>query len=260
MLGRMRKRSLLAVPFVLGLVLAPACGGDDDDGGGGGSGGTGGGSPDNVGSVCKVAGDCFPGVEAGALKGEAICLDRTDEGYCTHMCQDDSDCCAVEGECKTSLKQVCAPFESTAGKKCFLSCENADIGGADANQYCRDNVHPDFGCRSTGGGNQNRKVCFPVACGVGESCAADAECAAGLVCLTSFKGGYCGKSDCAVNADCPTGSLCVKNGSGSYCALTCAAPGDCATCRGADVAATCKADATFMEAGTTGSVCVPANK
>ena len=258
----MRKTTLLAASLLVSLTaFAAACGSDDDDdGGGGGSGGTGGGSPDNVGSVCKAATDCFDEIDASALKGEAMCLDRTDEGYCTHLCTTDADCCAIEGECKTGLKQVCAPFESTGKKMCFLSCEGADIGGADSEQYCRDNVHPDFGCRSTGGGKENKKVCFPTACGVGESCGADAECDAGLTCLTDFQGGYCGKQDCAANADCPTGSLCVKNGSSSYCARTCAAPGDCTACRGADVAASCKADATFAESGTTGSVCVPAAK
>lgn len=256
----MRKSLLLVAPFLLGSVLAAACGSDDKDDGAGGSGGTGGGSPDNVGSVCKVAADCFPEVDAAALLGAAQCLDKTDEGYCTHLCQADTDCCAVEGECKTGLNQVCAPFENTNQKMCFLSCEGADTGGKDADQYCRDNVSPDFGCRSTGGGSQNRKVCFPTNCGVGESCGVDAECAAGLVCLTSFSGGYCGKADCKANADCPTGSLCVQNGSSSYCARTCAAPADCASCRGADVAADCRADATFVEAGTTGSVCVPPAK
>ena len=259
----MRHASKLALLiFVTGSIFASACGSDDkDDGGGkGGGGGTGGGSPDNVGSACKVAADCFPEVDAAVLLGEAMCLDRTDEGYCTHLCQADSDCCAVPGECTTTLKQVCAPFESTGQKMCFLSCENTDLGGADADQYCRDNVSPDFGCRSTGGGAQNRKVCFPTDCGVGESCAVDAECATGLVCLTGFTGGYCGEKDCKANADCPNGSLCVMNGSSSYCARTCAAAGDCATCRPANLAATCKADATFMEAGTTGSVCIPAAK
>lgn len=257
----MPNRSLFALVIVIvAAVIAAACGSDDKDDGKGGSGGTGGGSPDNVGSACKVAADCFPKIDAGALLGEVQCLDRTDEGYCTHLCTTDADCCAVDGECKTGLKQVCAPFESTGKMMCFLSCESADLGGADADAHCRDNVSPDFGCRSTGGGKLNRKVCFPSACGVGETCAVDAECAAGLVCLTSFKGGYCGKSDCQANADCPNGSLCVKNAGSSYCALGCTAPADCAACRGVDLAATCKSDATFMESGTTGSVCVPAAK
>jgi hypothetical protein len=249
----------VALCLVSTMAFAAACGPDDDDGGGG-SGGTGGGSPDNVGSVCKAPADCYPALDGGALSGPAICLDRTDEGYCTHECQTDADCCAVDGECKTGIKQVCAPFESTGKMMCFLSCEDADTGGADGTQHCRDNVSPDFGCRSTGGGSKNRKVCFPADCGVGESCGVDSECAAGLVCLTEFKGGYCGKPDCQANADCPGGSLCVKNGSKSYCAATCAAPADCAGCRAADVVATCKSDAAFVEAGTTGSVCVPPSK
>ena len=120
-------RTFALLILATGAALAVACGSDDDDDGAGG-GGTGGGSPDNVGSVCKVAGDCFTELDGAALLGEALCLDRTDEGYCTHLCESDADCCAVEGECKTGLKQVCAPFESTGKKMCFLSCESADLG------------------------------------------------------------------------------------------------------------------------------------
>jgi hypothetical protein len=92
-------------------------------------------------------------------------------GYCTHLCTTDADCCAVEGECRTGLKQVCAPFESTGEKYCFLSCESADIAaandagatdaGTDEQNYCHKNISTEFTCRSTGGGAANRKVCLP---------------------------------------------------------------------------------------------------
>lgn len=252
--------------FSLALLLSvsaavAACGSSDDgDSKGSGSGGSGGGgSPDNVGSVCKAPEDCYPKLDAATLTGAPQCLDRTDEGYCTHLCQSDADCCAVPGECETALAELCAPFESTGKNMCFLSCEKADLGGADPETYCQTNVSPDFGCRASGGGNP-KKICFPVDCGVGETCGVDAECATGLVCLTSFGGGYCGKKDCAANADCPTGSLCVQDGASSYCALSCNGPSDCTRCRTASFAATCKGDATFVETGTTGSVCVPPTK
>lgn len=49
-------------------------------------------------------------------------------GYCTHEYKDDSDCCAVTGECRTGIKQVCSPFTNTSTPKyCFLSCEEEDI-------------------------------------------------------------------------------------------------------------------------------------
>jgi hypothetical protein len=125
---------------------------------------------EQVGQSCQAPTDCYPQLDGQALNGEARCLDRVEGGYCTHTCQTDEDCCAVPGECKTGLKQVCAPFESTGEKYCFLSCEPADIAsaedagydaGAADTEYCVRQASPDFICRSTGGGAQNRKVCLP---------------------------------------------------------------------------------------------------
>jgi hypothetical protein len=127
-----------------------------------------GGSPDLAGQPCKVPGDCYPGVDTQTLKGAVQCLDRVPGGYCTHLCAADTDCCAVPGECKTTNKQVCAPFTSTGMMMCFLSCEKADLKAlpdgsmpADENAYCRGWAGAAFTCRSTGGGSQNRKVCVP---------------------------------------------------------------------------------------------------
>lgn len=262
--------------LILGLLLSsflvvPACG-DDDDGDDDGSGGTGG-IPEQTGQQCKTAADCYPDIVVdggdGGLLGEAQCLDKVQGGYCTHLCTADTDCCAVEGECKTDLKQVCSPFENTNLKMCFLSCEDADLkdpdGGPvpDAESFCQKNVSPDFQCRSSGGGNENRKICVPVDCRTGEDCAADTDCDTGLTCITRFAGGYCAKTGCTVNADCPgtlPESVCVKDPDGNYCARRCTAETDCSQCRASDVAATCKTDATFAEAGTTGSVCIPTLK
>ena len=65
--------------------------------------------------------------------------------------------------------------------------------------------------------------------------------------------------DCTANADCPTGTVCVKEAEGkNYCEKSCPTASDCTLCRGYDdVNVTCRADATFVEAGTTGSVCAP---
>lgn len=123
-----------------------------------------------TGQSCKAPTDCYQGLDAQSLAGEVRCLDRVTNGYCTHLCDKDEDCCAVPGECKTGLKQVCAPFESTGEKYCFLSCEPDDIAaaedagvdaGATDDEYCKREASSEFGCRSTGGGNQNRKVCLP---------------------------------------------------------------------------------------------------
>ncbi|HVJ18231.1 MAG TPA: hypothetical protein VM686_22580, partial [Polyangiaceae bacterium] len=152
----------------------PSTGGDPATNVGGEPGVGGGmGSPEPTGSRCEAAADCYAGLDTSELSGPAECIDKVEDGYCTHECEEDADCCAVDGECRTGFKQVCAPFENTGKKYCFLSCEDEDLvaaggagggGGAsavDANEYCEREAHPRFGCRSTGGGDENRKVCLP---------------------------------------------------------------------------------------------------
>lgn len=154
----------------LGVAVAVACGGSDSASPGS-SGGVDGRGTEQTGQECKVASDCYPGVDAGALKGDVLCLDKVKSGYCTHLCTQDTDCCSVPGECKTGLVQVCGPFSSTNQNQCFLSCEDSDIkkaiaaqgldAGTSADDYCKAYASAAFGCRSTGGGKTNRKVCLP---------------------------------------------------------------------------------------------------
>jgi hypothetical protein len=256
---------LIASAIVGGAValtfLFTACSSDDEQAGP--PPGAGGLPPDNTGSQCVAPADCYPGVDRTLLKGgEVQCLDRVDDGYCTHLCSTDDDCCAAPGECKTDIDQVCSPFESTGMRMCFLGCERADIEGwdggvMDENEYCQRRVHSDFVCRSSGGGSQNRKVCVPGDCGVGESCGVDGDCADGLTCVLGFRGGYCTRQGCSANADCPADSACVTQGNAAYCLKRCTNESDCSACRGWETRATCAANVMFVEAGTTGSVCVP---
>lgn len=138
----------------LGLTLIAVACGD-------GSGPT---QPTNTGQSCTNADQCFTSVEAGAILGTAVCLDKVPGGYCTHSCTADADCCAVPGECPTGMPEVCAPFESTGQMNCFLSCEDSDLkqaGYTDSAAYCAHFANAAFICRSTGGGSSNRKVCVP---------------------------------------------------------------------------------------------------
>ena len=141
--------------LVMGLVVGPyACGGDEAPPPGG----------EQTGQSCTSAAQCFPDTHDAALQGgPAVCMDRVPNGYCTHICTTDADCCAVPGECRTGYRQVCAPFESTNMKYCFLSCEAVpgDSGVTDTDAFCAAYAHAGFGCRSTGGGSENRKVCVP---------------------------------------------------------------------------------------------------
>jgi hypothetical protein len=139
----MRTLRLLSICAVLA-----ACGGDDDE---------------NTGAACEVADDCYDDIAREDIAGDIECLDRVEGGYCTHLCESDDDCCAVDGECLSDFPQVCAPFESTGQKRCFLSCEAEVVGDADETTFCQDNASDDFLCRSTGGGGENRKVCVPEA-------------------------------------------------------------------------------------------------
>lgn len=120
-----------------------------------------GGTANQAGQPCTQASECYTDIDSTMIKGAVQCLDKVPGGYCTHLCQSDSDCCAVSGECPGNHAEVCAPFENTGMMMCFLSCEAQDLGGLDETSYCQQNAGDAFGCRSTGGGSKNRKICSP---------------------------------------------------------------------------------------------------
>jgi hypothetical protein len=143
------------LPFILVsvcLAAAAACGDDDAE---------------DTGAACAVPDDCYDDVideDRDMITGEIECLDRVEGGYCTHQCETDDDCCLVEGECDDSsdARVICSPFENESGiKRCFLACEAEDIGDFEESDYCHEFAHEEFGCRSSGGGSENRKVCVP---------------------------------------------------------------------------------------------------
>lgn len=261
-------RKLVGYLLALGAAAVAFSGcGSDDDNSGSGSGGSGG-RPDQTGAACEAPADCYGNVaDKATLQGEVRCLDKIRDGYCTHVCDSDADCCAADGECKTGIKQVCSPFSSEPDKTCFLSCEPADrvpedggSGNVGEQEYCQREAGPEFICRSSGGGNQNRKICVPGDCGSGADCATDGDCATDLTCFTAFLGGYCARKGCQTNAECPADSACVKGDPDNYCAKRCDEDGDCTFCRHRDVWASCSDEVTFAESGTTAKVCLPPRK
>ena len=140
--------------FLVCSMLVVACDYDDDDDNYVGDGGV-----EYTGQPCEGPEDCYPDLDADLIIGDIECLsERVEGGYCTHLCNTDDDCCAVEGECATDLPQVCAPLESAPSDYCFVTCEDVE----DEESYCETYVHPEFHCRSTGGGSDNRKVCLPI--------------------------------------------------------------------------------------------------
>ncbi len=147
--GPMLTRTLV-VTFVVATLGGIACG----PGGGG----------EFASSPCEGPADCYPDVDHAQLRGDVVCIDKVEYGYCTHNCQTDADCCAVPGECRTNIQQVCSPFENMSQKRCFLSCEAADLPGdykGEADRFCSDYMFAGWTCASSGGGSENRKICKP---------------------------------------------------------------------------------------------------
>jgi hypothetical protein len=155
-------RLVFATAAATGLVIA--CGSSNETSSSSGG--------EQAGQSCAAASECYPDVpDGGGIKGTVMCLTQVSGGYCTHTCAADTDCCAVQGECRGGFPQVCSPFTSTGQQMCFLSCEDADIqraiasgqlpAGGDASAYCQTFASAAFGCRSSGGGSKNRKVCVP---------------------------------------------------------------------------------------------------
>jgi hypothetical protein len=95
--------------------------------------------------------------------------------------------------------------------------------------------------------------------GVGAECAVTDDCSeTGQVCLSAFKGGYCGVSDCAHDADCPAGSACVTDDNQTnYCFLVCVDKTDCNLHRSADNESSCTSSLTFVDGAMNRKVCRP---
>jgi hypothetical protein len=152
--NRFRVVTLVSAGVVIGGL---ACSSSNNSGGG----------THATGSTCTAPAQCYPGVSPATIKGQVTCLTQLQNGYCTHTCTTDADCCAAHGECMTGFNEVCASVESSPSLYCVLSCDAADVAAApnagttDPTTYCKDWANPTFTCRSTGGGSQNRKFCGP---------------------------------------------------------------------------------------------------
>jgi hypothetical protein len=96
---------------------------------------------DAVWTSCETADDCeVPG------DATAECLPKGSDGFCTWAC-------AVDGDCAfDAVDRVCASYSSSEGLYCLASC-----GEDTADPTCPEGFH----CASSGGGDENRKACFP---------------------------------------------------------------------------------------------------
>jgi hypothetical protein len=95
--------------------------------------------------------------------------------------------------------------------------------------------------------------------GVGKQCTTTSDCGdAALTCLTSFKGGYCGKSPCTASSECPSGSRCIIYSGTSYCFLTCTVKDDCNKNRDTLNESNCSSNYDDTE-GSKPKACIPPN-
>jgi len=93
--------------------------------------------------------------------------------------------------------------------------------------------------------------------GVGAECATIDDCGLGQICLTNFRGGYCGQVGCAVDFDCPAGAGCVAHTDGNqYCFLVCDLKSECNNNRSVINEANCSSSITWVEKDN-GKACVP---
>ena len=88
---------------------------------------------------------CAADAECTAPSGsDPACVQADATSFCTWTCADDDMC---ESSDATLL---CASFEENPDLYCFPSCNEAD-----------DSCPDGFTCRSTGGGTNQRRVCYP---------------------------------------------------------------------------------------------------
>ena len=96
--------------------------------------------------------------------------------------------------------------------------------------------------------------------GIGAQCTKNDQCdgSTNQICLTQFKGGYCGLQGCVHDADCPASSACVAHTDGQqYCFRTCAQKTDCNANRDALNESNCSSTATLVDPPKDRKACVP---
>jgi hypothetical protein len=96
--------------------------------------------------------------------------------------------------------------------------------------------------------------------GVGAQCTATDQCNTDQdqVCLTQFKGGYCGLQGCLHDTDCPSDSACIHHDDNiNYCFRTCAQKTDCNANRDPINESNCSSTAMFVDPANGRKACSP---
>ena len=117
-------------------------------------------------------------------------------------------------------------------------------------------------CADDDGGTEADRKGVGAECSKNEDCLQEVDCETApcvtQICLTGFKGGYCGVVGCTKNSECPGGSACVAYDDGkNYCFRQCADKAECNRNRSVTNESNCSSNQTFVEASTSGKACVP---
>jgi V8-like Glu-specific endopeptidase len=250
------------------------------------------------------------------LANPAVCAETTAGRICTRPCTPGGDACDevdhpfAEGTTRwegascvvgASCQGLCQPAVRGAlanGAACSAATDCASLNCTDPGDgmaRCLDACVGDAGscpvgdvCTAAPGGCG---ACFPAdfvssARGLGEPCAADAECGSG-VCATTASAPFCTRAcsgddaacgagfhcvgercargdrspvggACATNDDCANGAFCAMRGATSWCAALCTVDTDCPTgfsCVDAGARLCAPAGAFYGEACTTAADC-----
>lgn len=96
---------------------------------------------------------------------------------------------------------------------------------------------------------------------IGAECSSPSDCDDGddntapLLCLTEYKGGYCGDASCIASSDCPDGSMCASYEGANYCFLTCTDKAECNKHRTVDNESNCSASVAPVDGSS--KLCIP---
>ncbi|MBA3398094.1 MAG: hypothetical protein H0T89_36045 [Deltaproteobacteria bacterium] len=96
--------------------------------------------------------------------------------------------------------------------------------------------------------------------GIGAQCTMTEDCNTdeGQVCLTQFKGGYCGEQGCLHDIDCIEDSACVTHDDGNnYCFRVCTDKAQCNANRDVENEANCSSSTTFVDGAMGRKACLP---
>lgn len=97
--------------------------------------------------------------------------------------------------------------------------------------------------------------------GIGAEClGSDRMCdeETGQVCLSQFKGGYCGLEGCDSDDDCPDASACILHEDNrTYCFRICADKVECNENRSVDNESNCSSNVNFVDGAQGRKACTP---